>query len=249
MILKDLHVHTDFSDGLCSHEEVVLSAIAGGVTTLGFSDHSFTAYDTSYCMQAERYGEYRREVARLKEKYAGQIEILCGIEQDFYSAFPAEGFDYVIGSVHAIRCGQEYPAVDCSLPVTKQTIRDCFGGDAIAYAERYFETVARVVEATGADIIGHFDLVTKFQERERLIDTEDPRYSDAWHYAADELLKTGKPFEINTGAISRGYRTGPYPAPDILSYLKGKGASFILSSDSHNPSTLCYRFNEYRNLL
>ena len=67
----------------------------------------------------------------------------------------------------------------------------------------------------------------------------------AWQTAADRLLKTGKPFEINTGAISRGYRTEPYPAKDIRDYIRRNGGTLILSSDSHQKETIAYRFQDW----
>ena len=83
MILSDLHVHTIFSDGKNTPEEMVRAAISKGMTKIGFSDHSYTSYDESYCMSREGTAVYRKVIAGLKEKYRDQIEILCGIEQDF----------------------------------------------------------------------------------------------------------------------------------------------------------------------
>ena len=95
----------------------------------------------------------------------------------------------------------------------------------------------------GADIIGHFDLISKFNEAGALFDEADPRYIAASRAAADALLKTGKPFEINTGAISRGYRTAPYPSKALRDYIRQKGGSFLLSSDSHAKESLCCGFD------
>ena len=64
--------------------------------------------------------------------------------------------------------------------------------------------------------------------------------------AADALLTTGKPFEINTGAISRGYRTDAYPSREIRTYLKERGARFILSSDAHRKEHICFGFDRFR---
>ena len=47
MELFDLHVHSTFSDGENEPGEIVLAAIAKGVKTLGFSDHSYTGFDES----------------------------------------------------------------------------------------------------------------------------------------------------------------------------------------------------------
>jgi len=41
------------------------------------------------------------------------------------------------------------------------------------------------------------------------------------------------PFEINTGAVARGYRSSPYPAPDMLEELKKMNGMVIISSDCH----------------
>ncbi|MBQ0005173.1 MAG: hypothetical protein KBS68_04840, partial [Clostridiales bacterium] len=96
---------------------------------------------------------------------------------------------------------------------------------------------------------GHFDLISKVNEKDHLFDEHHPRYVAAWQKAADKLLESGRPFEINTGAISRGYRTQPYPSLEMIEYLKERGASFVLASDSHNTETLCYDFDKYEKYL
>ncbi|MBR0203368.1 MAG: hypothetical protein IJQ56_03275, partial [Synergistaceae bacterium] len=66
--------------------------------------------------------------------------------------------------------------------------------------------------------------------------------------AADKLIPTGRPFEINTGAISRGYKTVPYPSREILKYLAANNGKVILSSDSHSKENLMYKFPECEEL-
>jgi predicted metal-dependent phosphoesterase TrpH len=51
MIFTDLHVHTTFSDGKNTPEEVVLSAIDMGFDAIGFSGHGYTDFDLTYCMK------------------------------------------------------------------------------------------------------------------------------------------------------------------------------------------------------
>lgn len=245
MIREDFHVHSTFSDGKSTAEEVVLSAIGKGMTRLGFSEHGYAACDVPCCIMPERIPEYLRTVSELREKYADKIAIYCGIEQDYMSEYPTDEFDYVIGSVHYLIADGEYCSVDYSAAKTREIIAKHFSGDAIAYAEAYFGLVSDIYDKTRCDIIGHFDLLTKFNEKELLIDTSSPRYIAAWKAAADRLLKTGAVFEINTGAISRGYRTAPYPAMDIMHYISDNGGSFVLSGDSHHADNLCYRFDQW----
>ena len=75
MRYSNLHNHSDFSDGKHTPEENVLSAIEKNMMSLGFSDHSFTACDPSYCMWEEKYDAYKQEINRLKQKYAKQLPI------------------------------------------------------------------------------------------------------------------------------------------------------------------------------
>ena len=238
----DLHMHTIWSDGTNTAEEMVQEAIRKGLETVGISDHS----SGDPCgMTLEQSVDYRAEIAALKEKYAGQIRVLCGLERDYFTDDFAD-YDYTIGSVHwlAMPDGHHVP-VDYMAEKLREGADKYFGGDFYALAEAYYAMMARVVEVTKCDIIGHFDLITKFIEQDPAFDTNHPRYVKAWQQAADELLKTGKPFEVNTGAISRGYRTTPYPAKEIRDYIREHGGKLIMSSDAHAKENIAFRFDEW----
>ena len=240
----DLHMHTTWSDGKNTPEEMIEEAIRLGLATVGISDHS----SGDPCgMTLEQSVEYRAEMARLKEKYAGQIRVLCGLERDYMTDDFAD-YDYTIGSVHWLRMPDGHRiSIDWTPEKLREGAEKYFGGDFYALAEAYYATVAKVVEVTKCDIIGHFDLVTKFIEVDPAFDTRDPRYIKAWQQAADALLKTGKPFEVNTGAVSRGYRTEPYPAKDIRDYIRAHGGKLIMSSDAHSKENITYGFAEWEN--
>ena len=243
MIPADFHTHTTFCDGENTPEEMVAAAIAEGMTKLGFSGHAHTPCDESYCMSPAAFEAYKKEVRRLREAYRGQIEIFLGLEQDLYADTQTAGLDYVIGSVHYVKLGDEFVPMDEGNDVIRKAAERHFGGDVLCVLEAYYETVSRVVEGTGCDVIGHFDLPTKYTEREALFDPASPRYRAAWQKAADALLRTGVPFEINTGAMARGCRSVPYPAPEILRYLGDHGGAAVLSGDSHSVRTLRYGFD------
>jgi histidinol-phosphatase (PHP family) len=69
--------------------------------------------------------------------------------------------------------------------------------------------VARLSERKAFDIIGHFDLVAKNNERGRFLDTAAKEYPDLGLEAIHALKGEIPFFELNTGAIARGYRTAP----------------------------------------
>ena len=237
----DLHMHTTWSDGKNTPEEMVQEAIRRGLDTVGISDHS--SGDPCGMALADS-ADYRAEIRRLKEKYAGRIRVLCGLERDFLTDDFGE-YDYTIGSVHWLEMPDGHRvSVDWTAEKLREGIDRYFGGDPYALAEAYYGLAARVAEVTKCDIIGHFDLVTKFNETDPLIDLHHPRYTAAWQQAADVLLQTGKPFEINTGAMSRGYRTSPYPDREICRYILDRGGRLIFSSDAHSAEHIGYCFGE-----
>ena len=230
MIVSDFHTHTKFCDGDNTPEEMVLSAIEKGFSSLGFSMHSPCSDYGDWIIPAEDAAAYRKEIDRLKEKYAEQLTILCGIEQDASCTESTEPYDYVIASVHSITddFGRRWQ-MDWNIPHFKEAIR-AFGGDPYALVEAYYEQVGNL---KGGDIIGHLDLVTKFLDREPLFDPNHPRYRRAAEEAIRKLIPSGMLFEINTGAISRNYRTDPYPAKPLLCYIRALGGEIILNGDCH----------------
>jgi len=241
-------MHTSFCDGKNTPEQMIVAGINKGLKTIGISGHCNTGFDESYCMTRPVMQKYFEEVNRLKEVYKDKIQVLCGIEQDYYAGVPYLDFDYSIGSVHYLCKNDEYIPVDESEQITVNAVNKHYNGDYYAYAEDYYKLIGDVLNKTKADIIGHFDLITKFNEGYKLFDETNPRYVKAYRDAVDKLLPYGKPFEINTGAISRGYRTEAYPSLPILQYIKEKGGKVILSSDSHSADNICYKFDKYEEI-
>ncbi len=249
MITTDFHTHTTYCDGKNTPEEMVLAAIDKGMTAIGFSGHACTSFDLEWCMSTSGTEKYLDEIERLRDIYSDRIHIYHGAEYDYYSDYRSDRFEYLIGSVHYVEKNGVRYSIDDSPKVLDDIASEAFDGDYMALCESYYANVADVIDRTGADIIGHFDLITKFNEVSPKIDTTDERYVSAWKRAADKLLKTDVPFEINTGAISRGYRTTPYPASDIIDYIGENGGSFILSSDSHSTSSLLCKFDECERMI
>lgn len=242
------HMHTTFCDGANTPEEMVLASIEAGCPEIGFSGHSFLIFDDEWTMVPAKAAEYRETVHRLAEKYADKISIRLGIEQDYCSPTDELGlYDYVIGGVHCLfPNGPDgpYVSVDLAVEELQRAIDEVYGGDPYAFAENYYETVADLYNRTHCNIIAHFDLCTKFIERGIDIDINSPRYIAAADKALDELLKTPAVFEINKGAVARGYRNDPYPDDRILKRLGESGHPVIISSDSHSCDSIIFGFEE-----
>ena len=248
-LLRDFHVHTNYSDGKNTPEEMVKEAVLRGMTDIGISDHSFVPGAGYEGMQEERLPAYIDEIRHLQEKYKEKIRVHLGIEEDLHSGTLPDVFDYKIGSVHDVVKNGRFLSVDESPETFRRIVEEEYNKDPYGFAADYFEAVAHVVEKTGCDIIGHVDLITKFNEGGTYFDESSERYRMLWLPAVEKLLLSGKTFEINTGAISRGYRKSPYPGKAIYTYIKEHGGRFILSSDCHEKANLCFGFMDYEEEL
>ncbi|MBQ0083281.1 MAG: histidinol-phosphatase [Clostridiales bacterium] len=245
MILRDFHIHSSFSDGEASPEEIIKAAISAGLTHIGISDHSYTYFDEEPCRNMKDMDKYIGEINALKEKYKNKIKVYCGIEQDYYSDGPDKRLDYVIGSVHYLELGGKFVCIDYGVERLKNAVNDYFGGDIYSLIEEYYRVIGDIVSKTNADIIGHFDIISKYNEKYHLFDENNERYRAAWKKAVDKLLKANAIFEINTGAISRGHRHQPYPSDEIRDYIAKNGGKFVLSSDSHHIKDICAEFKKF----
>lgn len=245
-----LHTHSIYCDGKDTLKQMVLTAIEKGFDSIGFSSHSYMDIYSEFSMSEEEATQYKAEIAVLQKKYADKIKIFCGLEKDNYTPLSLSGYDYLIGSVHVMRYQDELLFIDWTAERTRENIEKVFNGDGIAYAKHYFETVADLPNHGTFDIIGHFDLLTKFNEKEPdLFDTQCEEYRAAATKAAEALVGKVKYFEVNTGAISRGYRTTPYPDPYIIKEMKRLGFGAIISSDCHDRNFLDCGYEEAKRLL
>ncbi len=81
-IKGDLHLHTTYSDGSSSIEELVVKAISLDYSYIAITDHSFTL-SVANAMTRDKFFSIYEEVKRLRKKYKG-FEILVGMEVDIF---------------------------------------------------------------------------------------------------------------------------------------------------------------------
>ena len=246
---KNLHTHGTMCDGKNDYEDTVKVAIEKGFTSIGFSSHSDMPYSPGKNLKVHMIPTYQALIGSLKEKYKGIIDIYCGIEFDIFSPDPLVGYDYVLGAVHYLETDSGYVGFDRIADTVKKVIDEHFEGDGMKYAKKYYETVARLPEYGKIDVVAHFDLICKHREKENFFDTESKKYRSWALEAMEHLNKTVGVFEVNTGAVARGYRTTPYPDTFLLKAMKEQGAKMTVSSDCHDNTMLDYLFDESLELL
>ncbi len=246
---QNLHTHSTYCDGHDTPEEMILTAMEKGFDSLGFSGHSYMAHSIYAWLSLERTEQYKIEVNRLKEKYKGRFPIYLGLEVDMFSEIDLSGYDYLIGSYHYFKLGEEYVGFDRSAEECRRVINTYFGGDGMAFAKEYYRQLATLPEHGDFDIIGHFDLIAKNIELDRFFDQESEEYLAAAVEAMEALAGKIPYFEVNTGCISRGYRPYPYPTLSLMKEMRRLGFKPIISSDCHDRSFLDCGFEQAEKLL
>ncbi|HEX5035779.1 MAG TPA: DNA polymerase/3'-5' exonuclease PolX [bacterium] len=99
------HVHSTWSDGTATLEDMIAEAERQGLDYVGISDHSQTAA-YAHGMEPKRVLEQEKEIQKLRKRF--KIRIFWGIESDIlsdgsldYKDDILERFDFVIASVHS----------------------------------------------------------------------------------------------------------------------------------------------------
>lgn len=242
-----VHTHSTCCDGKNTLEEMAWAAWEAGIRFFGASGHSHTPMPEDWGnVLPEDMEEYRREVLRLREVYAGRMEVLLGIEQDADTTAPVPDWaEYWIGSVHHLPgpSAGEYHSIDWDVPRFLGGVDALCPGDSLGLAERYYEAVAETARQKPT-ILGHVDLITKLNGKGDLFDEDCPRYRRAALAALAAADPQATLLEVNTGAIARGYRTTPYPAPFLLEAWRARGGRIILTADAHTTGGILYAYDD-----
>jgi histidinol-phosphatase (PHP family) len=251
----DYHTHHE----RCGHafgsiEDYIREAIRHDLQIIGISDHSpFFADEHDHpnphiAMARSEFANYCAEVLRLKEKYAGRIEVLLGVESDFYpehvelyrSIYAPLPFDYIIGSVHSIRGVGVF---------NKHRWIDQTETEKVAIKDEYLDYIRQSAKAGLFQIIGHMDAMKSYY----------PAYRDLPSKQLDDTLQTiaahGLAIEINTSFKEKKTRwplelreafqddTAWYPADDVLERACHYGVRVTFGSDSHHPQRIADDFD------
>ncbi len=258
-LAASVHCHSTYCDGKHSLAEMAAAAVASGIKTLGFSGHSLTYEDTPYGMNALEFAAYSRDIDALQAEWAGKLDILYGLEWDYYSAAlhdatedetdpnsthaPNVPLDYWIGSVHCLRHPLTgiYYTIDWKEEMLEDCISQGFQGDALAMTEAYFETVAAMASEC-PPILGHFDLIKKLNQDSKFFDETHPRYIAAAMKALAAARQYDCVLEVNTGGVFRGYRADFYPSDAFLRAWHAMGGKVTITADAHSTDSLQFGY-------
>ena len=248
------HTHTTWCDGKDTPEAVVLAAIEKGFDVIGFSSHVSFPEASPFVLGPVLGPQYADEIRALKAKYSGRIRVCLGAEADYIPGVTAPeraryahlGLEYLIGSIHYVVAedGGRVP-VDHTPELLAGGIRDHFQGDVEKYVRAYFRQQRDMVTKFDFDVVGHLDLVRKFNAKHPYFDENAAWYREELERTADAVAASGKVAEVNTGAISRGWLDDAYPSKPFRDLLRARGVRFLLSADAHPANAIDCAFDRF----
>jgi len=239
----DLHTHHD----RCGHaqgkiRDYIEAAIAGGLSVIGISDHSpyFGSPEDQaqplIAMAKSEFPRYVEEVLQLKREYEGKIDVLLGVESDFfpehaeiyrqeYKKYP---FDYIIGSVHLSGGVSIF---------NRNRWKKLNDAQKVEQKEEYYRLIQESARAGMFHILGHIDAMKGFY----------PEFSEIRTPKVNETLKVigecGIAIEINTSGKTKDVG-GWYPSDEILERALFYGVEASFGSDAHIPSRVGDEWHE-----
>ncbi len=238
----DYHVHTK----LCKHavgemREYVEEALKKGLSKMGFSDHlPFNeTHMKDLSMSPKELEFYVAEIESIKKEF--NLEILCGIEADYYPERQDEivgflnkyDFDYVYGSAHYIN-GWAFDNPKFITEWDKYNVDDVY--------KAYYETLKELVKSGFYDIVAHFDLVKKFGFAPKR------SFFDEINEIMSLIKKQNMMIEVNTSGLRKPAKE-IYPSRAIIEIAKSFDVPVILGSDAHKPEDVAKDFDAALDLL
>jgi histidinol-phosphatase (PHP family) len=237
-VLIDYHIHTRFSHGKGDLIDYVDEAVKRKIDEIGFSDHvHFEKVDWS--MNLADLPNYVNKITLLKK--ASKISIKMGLEVDFVPSkmnnlmrmINKFDFDYLVGSVHFIG--------DWLIDDEKQMHKWRRKNVDEVY-QQYFALVRNMAKSGLFDIVGHLDLVKKFDFRPKkditslLLET------------VETISKSKMCVEINTSGLRKPCRE-IYPSEKLIKMCFDNGLPITLGSDAHSPEEVGADFDKAVGLL
>lgn len=241
--LSNAHTHTHCCDGSAPAEAFVRRALELGFSSIGFSGHAPLPYQNDYAMTTQTEAQYLSEVVAAQHAFRDNIDVVLGVEYDYHSTSGLSPYAYVISAFHDVYENGAAYSVDDTPETLAACIQNVFRGDVWALVDYFYVHSVRAALRPGMHVVAHFDLITKLNRHNRYFDENSARYRAIALSALRKLKDTGLILEVNTGAMSRGYRAAPYPAPFLLEEAAVLHMPVMINSDAHTPDGLNSHFD------
>lgn len=227
----DTHIHSNNSyDANGTVDEMCQTGIDKGFDTLCFMEHvDMNPHHPGYMYF--NHDQYTHDINYVREKYAGRITILQGVEFGEPHMFPNTfenilryDFDFVLGSIHW--SGENF--------VPDKNFQEQYPCEQIY--EMYYQEVMKAITLGGFDSLAHIDFPKKY-----LLTAYEPL--EMMNEILNALVKRGIALEINSSPIRKGY-SDVNPSDSIVEmYTSHGGRNVTIGSDAHSCEEIGQDFN------
>lgn len=224
----DYHVHTAWSDGTGSVEDVVRRAAELGLPEIAVAEH-FTADPgpgEDWWLRPEQLGDYVADVRAAAARHH-DVRVLLGIEAEYIAGEEAElerhlsawPFEVVVLGIHVV---DGFAFDDPGLR------KDQRWDDPDGLLAAYYRTARRAAEWGRFDILAHLDYIGLWGHR------PGPAALPEIEAALDALAASGAAIELNSDRFSDPAAV-MYPSVEILRSARARGIPLTIDSDAHEP--------------
>lgn len=249
MNLIDCHTHTQFSvDSEADINEMILRACELGLAAYAITDHCECNcwypeehYNGSVDSTDFNYGsDFENSVSavtKLKEQYAGKINLICGTEMgqashDFEIAekiVSDERLDFVIGSMHQLPGEKDFAFIN---------YREYSTDGIYELLERYFKEIYKLCKWGKFDVLGHLTYTLRYIKGCFGIDADISRFDEIIAESFRELIRNGCGIEINTSGLRQAYGE-TFPSIKYVKLYRELGGEILsVGSDAHTVEDL-----------
>lgn len=231
MRLFDSHLHTSYSFDSDAPAELMCAGYARlGFEGIAVTDHyDIDGIEDGYYADVD-LRKRRRELEALRERYAGNLDIVCGIElgqphlrsESAKRFLEHENFGFVIASVHNIRLTPDF--IFINYPAAPDELIE-------SLYRRYVVELAQAAAFPGADALAHITYPLRYIHR-------DGRDLDLSHFYGEYrklfhvMTESGVALELNTSGLRKG--DGTSPTEELLALYRDCGGTLVsCGSDAH----------------
>ena len=239
-VLYETHSHTP----LCKHAKGQPTEYAAVAQQRGLRGLTVTCHNpmpdgfsAAVRMSEEELPEYLDLVAQTREAWSGEIDVLLGLEADYFEGhesyvekqLQSADFNYVLGSVH---------------PQIGEFRNSYWTDDPLEVQRTYFRLIAQAAETKLFDSMSHPDLV----KNEFVDQWDESLIFDDICRALDRVAATGVAMELNTSGRKKRIRE-MNPFPKMLKAMSDRNIPITLGADAHVPERVADSFGPALDLL
>ncbi len=247
----DSHVHSHHShDAVSSLEDICRAAIEKGIAGVSVCDHA----DMWFYEAQNTYEGFRAciaEILVLREKYAGRLKLLQGIEMAEYLFDPARAeilyklgdYDVIAGSVHSVAyrdIADAYSRVDFGAMAEE---------DIHGFLREYFAKMREMIEKTDFDVLTHLTCPLRYINGKYGRNIDVFRFEEEIREILRMIIERDIALEINTSGIGTAFEEYMPTVPLMRLYREMGGKLLTLGSDAHTPDRIGNAFTETKALL